>query len=157
MGAMTLILLMMLGLAAAALETDEGAAAQDGLVLVVEVGNRMYPGWKETQRVGLDQPFFLGDTEYKATIREFLPDFRITDGKIVSISQTLGNPAAHVFVFNDSATVDSSWAFLNHPPHFSPRSFFTFRLQEIIGFDEQGEKSAPVNQAAGEDSRGEDK
>jgi hypothetical protein len=140
-----LILLQLLGLAVAEVETDDKeamASGPEGLVLVVEVGNRMYPGWKETQRVGLNEAFYLGDTEYQATIREFLPDFRITDGKVVSITQTLGNPAAHVFVFNDSATVDSSWAFLNHPPHFSPNSFFTFRLQEIIGFESQEPEAA---------------
>jgi len=131
-----LILMLLLGLAGAeeSSNTAKTEAADSALALVVEVGNRMYPGWSETVRVNLDDPFYLGDTEYQATIRAFLPDFRIIDGKIGSVTQTLGNPAAHVFVFNDSATVDSSWAFLNHPPHFSPKSFFTFQLKEIVGF-----------------------
>lgn len=136
-----LILMSLLGLAVAGEHSSASSppAADSALALVVHVGNRMYPDWKDSVRVHLDDAFYLGDTEYQATVREFLPDFRIIDGKIGSVTQTLGNPAAHVFVFNDSATVDSSWAFLNHPPHFSPQSFFTFQLKEIIGFVPQEE------------------
>ena len=38
-----------------------------------------------------------------------------------------------------TASVDSSWAFLNHPPHFSATSFYSFRLQDIIGFKSQAD------------------
>jgi hypothetical protein len=37
-------------------------------------------------------------------------------------------------VYKEGAAVDSSWAFLNFPPHFSPRSFYTFQLKEITGY-----------------------
>jgi hypothetical protein len=143
-----LISTILLGLAAAEDQVDSPKAAADDarLALVVELGNRMYPEWRDTVRVHLDESFFLGDTEFRATFREFVSDFRILDGKVVSMSDSLANPAAHVFVFTDSGTVDSTWAFLNHPPHFSPDAFFTFRLQEIEGYEpskareEEGEK-----------------
>jgi len=138
-----LLLGLLLGLAAAEEDgsTTPGTTPGGDLRLVVEAGNRMYPGWHETLQVALDESFYIGDTPYQATIREFLPDFRITDGVVTSISQTLGNPAAHVFVHNDSAVVDSSWAFLNHPPHFSPRSFFSFKLIDVIGFEPETKPS----------------
>lgn len=132
------VLVSLFGLAIAEEETNDSKESADSpLTLVVQIRNRMYPTWKDSVRVQLDEAFFLGDTSYRAIIREFLPDFRIIDGKIGSITQTLSNPAGHVFVFNDSATVDSSWAFLNHPPHFSATSFFSFQLQDITGFEPQ--------------------
>ena len=110
------------------------APADSGLVLQVEVGSRLYPGWKEQLRLRLGELFYLGDSEYTARIEEFLPDFRIIDGKFLTLSQELKNPAARVVVYHDTTAADTSWAFLNFPPHFSARSFFTFQLKEIAGF-----------------------
>jgi hypothetical protein len=100
----------------------------------VEAGNRLYPEWHESYEVALGEAFYLGDTDFSARIEEFLPDFRIIDGKPVSLSEELSNPAIHVYVYADTGAVDSTWAFLNFPPHFSPRSFFTFQLKEVLGF-----------------------
>jgi len=53
----------------------------------------------------------------------------------VNFSMEMKNPAVHVLVFKEGAPVDSSWAFLNFPPHFSPKSFFTFQLKEVRGYE----------------------
>jgi hypothetical protein len=111
-----------------------GAAVESTLTFTVEAGNRLYLDWKEEHTVALRDTFYLGDSEFTAVVESFLPDFRIVDGKPVSLADTLGNPAVHVFVLADSGAVDSSWAFLNFPPHFSARSFYTFQLKQIIGF-----------------------
>jgi hypothetical protein len=116
-------------------ETSSADTADSDLVLVIQIGNRLYPTWAETTRVHLNEPFHIGDTEFTAVVTEFLPDFRIIDGEIISVTDRLANPAAHVVVHGDSAAADSSWAFLNFPPHFSPRSFFTFQLKEVIGYE----------------------
>jgi len=110
-----------------------GPAPDTLTVLGIEAGSRLYPDWKESHQVRIGEIFFLGDTPLVASVREFFPDFRILEGKPVNWSDSLGNPAAHVFVYADTGAVDSSWAFLNFPPHFSPESFFTFRLTEIVG------------------------
>jgi hypothetical protein len=117
-------------------------AAQDSsppdtsLALVVEIGSRLYPDWSEEQEVPLDQFFYLGDTEFVAKIVGFVPDFRISDsGEILNYSDELKNPAAHVIIYQDTTASDSTWAFLNFPPHFSPRLFFTFKLKEIRGYN----------------------
>jgi len=130
------VLMLLLGwsVAAPAAETLATAPADSGLVLQVEVGSRLYPEWKELLRLRLGELFYLGDSEYTARIDQFLPDFRIIDGKFLTLSQELKNPAARVVVYHDTTAADTAWAFLNFPPHFSPRSFFTFQLKEIAGF-----------------------
>lgn len=110
--------------------------ADTGLAFTVEIGNRLYPEWKETQEVGLQETFYLGDTPYTARLTAFAPDFRMSsDGSPINVSREMGNPAVHVYVYADTGAVDSSWAFLNFPPHFSPRSFFKFQLVEIHGYE----------------------
>lgn len=114
-------------------ESASAALPDTGVVFGIEAGSRLYPDWKETHRVHRDELFYLGDSPMVARVKDFLPDFRIIDGKPRSVSDTLGNPAVHVFVYADSGAVDSVWAFLNFPPHYSERSFFTFRLTGITG------------------------
>ncbi|MEZ5065360.1 MAG: hypothetical protein R3B81_11550 [bacterium] len=125
------IVLVFLAVAAAPVRGDTSTAPAEELTFTLELGSRLYPEWSETVEVRLDERFYLGDTEYQAAAREFLPDFRINDGVPASISEDWNNPAVHVFVYTDTAAVDSSWAFRNFPPHFGPQSFFTFRLTDI--------------------------
>jgi hypothetical protein len=133
--------------------TQPVAAADTGLVLVVEIGSRLYPDWHEEQHLRMNQMFYLGDSEFTARIEDFIPDFRIIDKKIVNMSRKLANPAAHVVVYHDTTATDSTWAFLNFPPHYSPQSFFTFQLKEIQGYEEG---SLPVwSPPAAEESPGE--
>jgi hypothetical protein len=87
----------------------------------------------------------LGDSKYVARVERFVPDFRINDqGEVLSASDQMNNPAAQVVVYDDSAATDTTWAFLNFPPHFSPRSFFAFRLMAI----EAGESTDAANPVA---------
>jgi nucleoid-associated protein YgaU len=104
------------------------------LVFLIQAGNRLYPEWKEEHRVRLHERFPLGDTRNSAEVGRFFPDFRIIDGKPMNVGRTLGNPAIRVFVFEEEAPKDSSWAFLNFPPHFSPHSFYTFQLEQVKGY-----------------------
>lgn len=115
----------------------------------LEIGNRMFPDWHEDRRARLQQPFVIGDTENSAVVTKLLPDFRIVDGRPKSISKSMNNPAVRVMVYKGETAVDSSWAFLNFPPHFSAHEFYTFRLQEIT--DPQGKvvsKLAPTDGGA---------
>ncbi len=110
-------------------------AADTTLSFGLEVGNRMYPSWSESHTVKLGETMYLGDTPYTARVSGFMPDFKIAGGKPVNFSMEMKNPAVHVLVFKEGAAVDSSWAFLNFPPHFSPKSFFTFQLKEVHGYE----------------------
>lgn len=113
---------------------DTTSVADTGVVFTLETGSRLYPEWKEEHLVHLDEPFPIGDTEYSGVVTEFLPDFRLVDGRPGSASKRLANPAVRVITATDSTSADSAWAFLNFPPHFSPRAFFTFRLKAIAGY-----------------------
>lgn len=113
----------------------------------IQVGNRLYPEWKEDLHVRVGERFYLGDTEFNGEVRKFLPDFRIIDGKILSLSNAMNNPAIQVFVWADSGAVDSSWAFLNFPPHFSPNSFFTFQLKEVRGYEAPPSTPQPAKES----------
>ena len=120
-------------------DSPRPTSVDSSVSFVVEIGNRMYPDWHETVHVRMLETFFLADTDLTARIERFVPDFRISDeGEVLSPSLELGNPAVHVFVYGDSAASDSTWAFLNFPPHFSPNSFFVFRLKEIQGYAPKG-------------------
>ncbi len=110
------------------------AVVDTTIQFVIQAGNRLYPEWKEDHTVHIGEKFFLGDTPLMGSVRQFLPDFRIIDGKILSLSAAMNNPAIQVFVLADSGAVDSSWAFLNFPPHFSSKSFYSFQLKEVRGY-----------------------
>lgn len=118
------------------------------LLFVVQTGNRIYPDWKEEHRVHIGEKFILGDTKNEAVLVGLYPDFRIVDGKVLSASDSLHNPAVRVFVRREGAVVDSSWAFLNFPPHFSAKSFFTFQLKDIQGWTGPGAPPAMATAGA---------
>lgn len=113
-------------------------------VFVIETGSRLYPEWKEENRVRLNQDFYIADSKFTARVTRFLPDFRIDKGQFVSASDSLLNPAVHVFVFGDSGAVDSTWAFQNFPPHFSPRSFYSFKLKDVLTSDTASPSPPPA-------------
>jgi len=137
-GAVAVFALMLVGSVQASdpiTDATRDAAVDSSVHFVVEIGSRLYPDWHETVRVTVFEPFYLADTDLSARVERFVPDFRISEtGRILSQTDQLENPAVHVVVFGDSATSDSTWAFLNFPPHFSPESFFTFRLKQIEGY-----------------------
>jgi hypothetical protein len=132
---------------------DSGGGSDTSLVFLFETGNRLYPDWKEEHRVRLEQPFYIGDTEFHAVATRFLPDFRLVNGKPGNASREMRNPAVRVMTYRDTVLADSAWAFLNFPPHFAPRAFFTFRLREISGPDGAVLAKAPDAAPPGEGGR----
>lgn len=100
----------------------------------LQAGSRLYPDWKEDHKVHIGERFPLGDTPSSAEVRRFFPAFLIVDGKRINTSRDLVNPAVQIFVYENGAVTDSTWAFLNFPPHYSARSFFTFQLTSVDGY-----------------------
>jgi len=103
-------------------------------IFTVVAGSRLYPDWSEEHTVRLGEEFFLGDTPFHGKVDRFLPDFKLAGGRVENWSRDMENPAVHVYVYGDSGAVDSVWAFKNFPPHFSPRSFFSFQLTDVEGY-----------------------
>ena len=122
-------------------ETDERGAivADTSLVFGLVAGHRLYPEWSEEHEVRLGEEFWLGDLDFRGVIRCFMSDFKIIDGERVNASPAMENPSVFVVVLGDSGAVDSTWAFLNFPPHFSPNNFFTFQLTRVDGYEPPAE------------------
>ena len=108
------------------------------VTFALQAGSRLYPDWKEDHRVRLGERFLLGDTPSSAEVRRFFPAFLIVDGKKINTSRDMVNPAVQIVVYEEGAVSDSTWAFLNFPPHFSARSFFTFQLKSVEGYSGGG-------------------
>lgn len=97
----------------------------------IGVRHRVIHDFAEKAEVKLKEEFKIGDGEFSARIIEFVPDFMIENKKVVSRSRAPRNPAIRIVVKENGAPHDTSWAFLNFAPHFSPKSVLAFQLLRI--------------------------
>jgi len=97
------------------------------------IRHRVFPDFREQQKVKLNQEFPIGDSEYSARIIRYVPDFQLDleARKVFSLSDQPRNPAFQVVVRKGKAPHDTSWAFLKSPPHFGVRSYFAFQVLRI--------------------------
>ena len=97
------------------------------------VRHRVFHDFAEVDEAPLRKPFAIGDTPYSATITDFLPDFVIdvATRSITSRSNEPRNPAVRIIVREDGLPRDTTWAFLNMPPHFAARSLLAFKILRI--------------------------
>jgi len=97
------------------------------------VRHRVFPDFRDVQRVKLNQEFPLGDTEYSARVMRYVPDFQmdLEHRRVFSLSNQPRNPAFQVVVKKNGVPHDTSWAFLKSPPHFGVRAYFAFHVLRI--------------------------
>jgi hypothetical protein len=97
------------------------------------IRHRVFHDFAEEDEARMREPFTIGDTPYSATVMDFLPDFVIDVGarRITSRSNEPRNPAVRIIVRENGVPQDTSWAFLNMPPHFAARSLLAFKLLRI--------------------------
>jgi cytochrome c biogenesis protein len=80
----------------------------------------------------LDEPASFSWSVLKFVVHDFLPDFRIIDGRFVSVSHELNNPAARIVAYDQKGGVAGrAWAFpddiIMSPSHVSNLPFlFSF-------------------------------
>ncbi len=105
------------------------------------VGHRAFPDFYDEVTVKMGELFPVGSTNYTARILRFEPDFVIEakTRKIVSKSNEPDNPAFQMEAIEKGVPHDTSWAFLNFPPHFSKKSLVAFKVLRI-----EFENHAPV-------------
>lgn len=105
------------------------------------VGHRAFPDFYDEVTVRVGEPFAVGSTNYTARILRFEPDFVIEAAtrKVVSKSNEPNNPAFQMEAIEKGVPHDTSWAFLNFPPHFSKKSLVAFKVLRI-----EFENHAPV-------------
>jgi hypothetical protein len=97
------------------------------------VRHRVYHDFVDTRVVRMREPFAIGDTPFSATVLDFVPDFvlDLDAGRITSRSTEPRNPAFRIVVREEGVPTDTTWAFLNMPPHFAPKSLLAFKVMRI--------------------------
>jgi hypothetical protein len=111
-----------------------GAAAKPRVKSVTfSIRHRVFHDFRDLQTVRLNEDFILGDTEYRARIVRYVPEFEmdLATRRVVSRSDQPRNPAFEVVVRKGNVPQDTSWAFLNMPPHFGRRAYFAFHVVRI--------------------------
>lgn len=113
------------------------------------IGHRVFPDFRDMVSVKLHESFRVGDTEYSARAVEFQPDFTmdLKSRKVTSRSQEPRNPAVRVIVWKNGTPQDTSWAFLNMPPHYARKSMLAFRLTRVE-FENHAAVDAPKDTSA---------
>lgn len=115
----------------AAARSRARAPKLDAVTLVIR--HRVFHDFRDRQRVRLNQNFILGDTEFSARIVQYVPDFQmdLERHRIFSLSPQPNNPAFKIIVRKNRTPQDTTWAFLNNPPHFGARSYFAFQVVQM--------------------------
>ncbi len=101
--------------------------------VTLHIFNRVFPDFHDKVEAVPNKEFRVGDSEYTAKIVRFVPDFDmdIKAHKVVSRSGEPRNPAFRIAVKKNGASIDTSWAFFNLPPHFGPRNVLAFVATNI--------------------------
>jgi hypothetical protein len=101
--------------------------------LTLRVTHRVFADFMEEDKVRMKEEFRIGDTDYTARVVEFVPDFTLDmkTGRVRSRSNELKNPAARIIVKQKGVPRDTSWAFLNFPPHFAAKNILAFQILRI--------------------------
>jgi hypothetical protein len=115
---------------------DEKLQEKQGPVfnsVTLRMRHRVFEYFVEDQTVSLNEPFQIGDTDLHAEVLRFVPDFAIATNprRILSRTPEPNNPAFQIAVFENDEPADTSWAFLNMPPHFSQTSMLSFLVLKI--------------------------
>jgi len=128
--------LTLLGLLAAAAGSGAPAprpAAYRLDTVTLGIRHRVFHEFVDLRKVRLKQRFQIGDTDYSATVVEFVPDFAMAmqNGRVFSRSPEPHNPAFKIVVRFKGRPQDTTWAMLKMPPHFTRRSLLAFKVARI--------------------------
>jgi hypothetical protein len=101
--------------------------------LTLRIRHRVFANFREDRTVRMRQAFQVGDTDYAAQVVRFVPDFAMDTKtrKVTSRSDETKNPAFQIIVKQKGTPQDTTWAFLNLPPHFARNSLLAFQVLRI--------------------------
>jgi hypothetical protein len=96
--------------------------------VTLHVFHRAFEQFHDRVEAQYRREFRVGDTDYTATVVEFVPDFTmdLKTRKVTSRTQEPNNPAWRLIVRKRGVPQDTTWAFLNMPPHFARKSLIAF-------------------------------
>lgn len=105
------------------------------------IGHRAFAEFYDEQSTRVGEEFPVGATNYRARVLRFEPDFTMDQRtrQIYSKSNSPDNPAFQIATLENGVPHDTSWAFLNFPPHFGKKSLLAFKVLRI-----EFENHAPV-------------
>jgi len=132
-GAMLLMLLASVGAAPAKAPAPPKGAAARVKTVTLAMRHRVFKNFSDVQTVSLMKEFLVGDSDYSARVVRYVPDFsmELKSGKVVSRSNQPKNPAFQIIVREKKVVQDTTWAFLNMPPHFGRKSLLAFKIARI--------------------------
>lgn len=101
--------------------------------LTLMIRHRVFHDFAEQVETRLGEPFPIGDTEYSATVDQYVPDFAmdIKTGRVLSRTAEANNPAVRIVVREKGVPQDTTWALLDMPPHFGRKSMLSFQMTKI--------------------------
>jgi len=101
--------------------------------LTLMIRHRVFHDFGEQVVTRLGEPFPIGDTEYSATVDQYVPDFAmdIKTGRVISRTAEENNPAVRIVVKEKGVLQDTTWALLDMPPHFGRKSMLSFQMSKI--------------------------
>ena len=116
-----------------AASTPAAGAALKMRTVRLHMFHRAFPNFHDQVDASLGKEFPIGDTDYSGTVTQFLADFDydLKRHKAFSKSTAPANPAFHIVVKRKGVPTDTTWAFLNLPPHFSKQSLIAFIATEV--------------------------
>ncbi len=101
--------------------------------VTLDIRHRVFHEFSDRQKVKLNQTFVVGDTDLTARIVQYVPDFTmdLKTQRVTSRSEQPENPAFRIIVWQKKVPQDTTWAFLNFPPHFARKSLLAFRVLRV--------------------------
>lgn len=104
--------------------------------VTLHIFHRAFENFHDQVEARPNQEFRIGDSNYTGVVTQFVPDFHydMKTKKVSSRTNSPNNPAFRIVVKRGGQPQDTTWAFLNMPPHFAKKSLVAF-LATRITFD----------------------
>jgi hypothetical protein len=101
--------------------------------VTLAIRNRIFHDFADQQKALLNKEFVVGDTEMTGRVVQYIPDFTmdLKSGKVTTRSPEPRNPAFKIVVRDKGKAVDTTWAMLSLPPHFTRKSYLAFKVMRI--------------------------
>jgi len=133
MGMVALLLLLSGTIGAKPATAPVASHAPRVKTVTLAMRHRVFKNFSDVQAVALQKDFLVGDSEFSARVVRYVPDFamNLKTGKVVSRSNEPKNPAFQIIVREKKVPQDTTWAFLNMPPHFGRKSMLAFKIVRV--------------------------
>jgi len=101
--------------------------------VTLAIRHRIFHEFADQQTAVLNKDFVVGDTQMTGRIVQYVPDFMmdLKNHTITSRSPEPRNPAFKIIVRDKGKAVDTTWAMLSLPPHFTRKSYLAFKVMRI--------------------------